>query len=198
MLGVLMVWAFVGGNPAVSEARTPRLDPALEARAMGRAQRLPRLRSLLLSVDGEIVIERYFNGASPTHWANLKSASKSILSILLGIALDRGRLKSLHETVAEFFPEYLGAGADPAKRRISLEDLLTMRAGLESTSRRNYGRWVTSTNWVRYVLERPMVDKPGGRMIYSTGNSHLLSAVLTKVSGMSTFEFTRRYCSGPF
>ena len=72
-----------------------------------------------------------------------------------------------------------------------------MRSGLETTSNRNYGRWVQSANWVRHVLSRPVVDRPGGRMIYSTGNTHLLSAILTEATGMSTLEFGRRYLAEP-
>jgi CubicO group peptidase (beta-lactamase class C family) len=161
-----------------------------------RANTLPRLRSLLVSVDGELVEERYFNGARSTEWANLKSASKSILSTLVGIAVDRGHLK-ISDPMAKFFPEYLGSTSDAAKKSITIEDLLTMRSGLESTSNVNYGRWVSSDNWVRYILSRPLIDQPGGGMIYSTGNSHLLSAILTKATKMSTFEFARRYLADP-
>ena len=158
---------------------------------------LPRLRSLLISVDGELIDERYFHGARSTHPANLKSASKSIISTLIGIALDRGQLKSIRDPIARFFPEHLGAKADAAKNRITIEDLLTMRSGLETTSNVNYGQWVTSANWVGHVLTRPVIDEPGGRMIYSTGNSHLLSAILTKATKMSMFEFARRYLAEP-
>jgi CubicO group peptidase (beta-lactamase class C family) len=179
------------------QAESRRLEPALHARALARAEELPRLRSLLISVDGELVEERYFNGARPSQTANLKSASKSLLSALVGIALDRGYLKSLEETVGRFFPEHLTGADDAQKKTITIENLLTMRSGLESTSNVNYGRWVRSGNWVRYVLARPLVDEPGGRMIYSTGNSHLLSAILTKSTKMSTFEFARRYLAEP-
>lgn len=185
------------GKPAVSEARPPALDPTHHARAMERAAGLPWLRSLLVSIDGEMVEERYFHGARSSTWANLKSVSKSVLSTLVGIALDQGALGSIRDTITKYFPEYLDTADDPAKKTITLEDLLTMRSGLESTSRRNYGRWVRSSNWVRHVLTRPMVDIPGGRMIYSTGNSHLLSAILTKTTGMSTFDFARRYLATP-
>jgi CubicO group peptidase (beta-lactamase class C family) len=159
--------------------------------------RLPRLRSLLISIDGELVDERYFHGARAIDSANLKSASKSIVSTLIGVALDRGQIKSVKDPIAKFFPEHLGANADAAKKRITIEDLLTMRAGLETTSNVNYGRWVTSRNWVGHVLTRPVIDEPGGRMIYSTGNSHLLSAILTKATKLSTFEFARRYLAEP-
>jgi len=184
--------------PAVdTHAQPARLEPAPQTRVLERTKDLPRLRSLLISIDGELVAERYFNGARAAHAANLKSASKSILSALIGIALDRGYLKSVHESVGKFFPEHL-AGADDAKKNtITIEDLLTMRSGLEGTSNVNYGRWVQSGNWVRHVLTQPLIHEPGGRMIYSTGNSHLLSALLTKATKMSTFEFARRYLADP-
>ncbi len=199
--GVLLLLFLCAGlmsaQPVASEAKAPALEPTLHARAMDRAARLSRLRSLLVSIDGKVVVERYFHGARPSQWANLKSVSKSVLSTLLGIALDRGYLKSIRDTIGKFFPEYLSGADDPTRKSITLEDLLTMQSGLETTSRRNYGRWVQSSNWVRHVLTRPMVDVPGGRMIYSTGNSHLLSAVLTKATGMSTFEFARNHLASP-
>ncbi len=184
------------GQLAASEARSPALEPTLHARAMDRAAQLPRLRSLLISIDGMLVEEQYFQGARFSDLANLKSASKSVLSVLVGIALDQGYLESLQDPIWEFFPQYLDA-ADAAKEEITLEDLLTMRSGLETTSNRNYGRWVQSSDWVHHVLTRRMVGEPGGRMIYSTGSSHLLSAVLTRATGMSTLEFARLHLGQP-
>jgi CubicO group peptidase (beta-lactamase class C family) len=196
MLGGLLTVAILM-TAIEAGAESPRLDPALHARALQRANGLPRLRSLLISIEGELVEERYFNGARPSDTANLKSASKSLLSALVGIAVDRGHLKSVHDRIGKFFPEHLTGTDGAEKKTITIEDLLTMRSGLESTSITNYGRWVQSSNWVRYVLARPLVDEPGGRMIYSTGNSHLLSALLTKVTKTSTFEFARRYLADP-
>ena len=200
-LGVLLlavlfaaVWSIIA---PLAEARSTGLEPALHARAIERAKGLPRLRSLLISIDGELVEERYFNGARASHPANLKSASKSLLSALVGIALDRGYLSSVGDRIEKFFPAHLGGADDPAKKTITIEDLLTMRSGLETTSNVNYGRWVQSSNWVRHVLSAPLVDAPGGQMIYSTGNSHLLSALLTKGTKMSTFEFARRFLASP-
>jgi CubicO group peptidase (beta-lactamase class C family) len=86
---------------------------------------------------------------------------------------------------------------DAEKRDITLADLLSMRAGLESTSFDNYGRWVASPNWVRSALARPMVAPRGGPMIYSTGNTHLLSAILTRKTGMSTWAYARRKLGVP-
>ncbi len=185
------------GRPVDSRAAPASVESDEYTEALERAARISRLRSLLISVDGELVEERYFNGNGPSRWENIKSVSKSIISTLVGIALDRGYLRSVREPIGKYFPRYLRAAGDVAKREITIEDLLTMRSGLETTSNRNYGRWVKSSNWVRHALSRPMADEPGGRMIYSTGNSHLLSAILTKASGMSTYEFARRYLADP-
>ena len=195
MLGVVL--AALAMTATEVQAESIRLEPTLHARVLERANDLPRLRSLLISIDGELVEERYFHGARPSHTANLKSASKSVLSALVGIAFDRAYLKSVQDSIEKFFPEHLKSADDPKKKTITVEQLLSMRSGLESTSNVNYGRWVQSGNWVRHVLGRPLIDEPGGRMIYSTGNSHLLSALLTKATKMSTFEFARRYLADP-
>jgi CubicO group peptidase (beta-lactamase class C family) len=175
-----------------------RLDTARLARAYSRAAELPRLRSLLVDWRGIVVGERYFRGASRSTPANIKSASKSIISALVGIAIARGDLRGTHQTLGELLPAET-RGLDSAKRAITIEDLLTMRAGLESTSFWNYGRWVTSRNWVRYALAQPMIAPrgPSGPMIYSTGSTHLLSAIITRVTRMSTYRYAERHLAAP-
>ncbi len=163
-----------------------KLEPAVKA-----ASELPRLHSLLVSQRGTITLERYFNGRRETSPANVKSVSKSIIAALLGIAVDR-RLLSLDQPIAKYFPDL-----PESKRAITIEDLLTMRSGLESTSSRNYGAWVQSPNWVRHALAKPLIAKPGEQMIYSTGNSHVLSAILTKATGKSTWHFAQEALAKP-
>jgi CubicO group peptidase (beta-lactamase class C family) len=89
------------------------------------------------------------------------------------------------------------ADADPRLQQITIEHLLSMRSWLEPTSFGNYGDWVSSRNWVRYVLRQPFVDEPGGRMLYSTGSSHLLSALLTRATGRSTLAYAREKLMRP-
>ena len=108
------------------------------------AQRLPRLHSLLVQHRGELVFEEYYNGGRSSRPANMKSASKSVISALVGIAIDEGFIDSVDSTLAEFFPEYLDGDDYAEKQAISVENLLTMQSGLETTSNRNYGRWVES------------------------------------------------------
>lgn len=177
----------------------PRVSQTQPARSSGlaaSAAQLPQLRSLLVSYHGQIVSEYHAKGVRSTSLANIKSASKSLISTLVGIAIDRGLITGLREPIASWYPE-LRQDKDPRKQRITIEDLLTMRSGLESTSGRNYGRWVQSPNWVRFALTRPMVANPGDGMQYSTGSSHLLSDILTKVTGVSTWQFANDALARP-
>lgn len=172
------------------------LAPAADLNvAVEAASELPRLRSLLISRRGTLVVERYFNGARATRLANIKSASKSVISALVGIAIDRGLIASVNVPLATYFPDILRG--EPRKGQITIEDLLTMRSGLEGTSNRNYGAWVLSPNWVRHALTRPLVAEPGSAMEYSTGNTHLLSAILTRSSGKSTWRFAQDVLAQP-
>lgn len=180
------------GHTAASSPRSPEVRDALTA----RATTLPRLRNLLVSIDDEIVEEHYFNGVAAGTTANVKSVSKTIMSILVGIAIDQGFLAGVGQPIADFLADELD-NAEPSQRAITLEDLLTMQSGLETTSHRKYKRWVQSRNCVRHVLSRPMVEAPGGLMLYSTGSTHLLSAIVTKTTGMSTLTFARRYLAEP-
>ncbi len=179
----------------------PPADLGLDRERLGaayrRAGQLDPLNGLLVARRGTLVAEQYWNGMSARRDVNVKSASKSVISALVGIALREGVIDGLDQRVVEFFPEYVGEDADPRKREVTVRDLLTMRSGLESTSFENYGRWVAGDDWVRGVLEQPVVADPGGRFIYSTGSSHLLSAILARASGSSTLEFARRHLFGP-
>jgi CubicO group peptidase (beta-lactamase class C family) len=187
-------------NSTVGTGRVPQGAPSSASLPLEQAARtaasLPRLRSLLVSHRGSIVLERYFNGARATTPANIKSASKSVIAALTGIAVSRGLIKSVDQPIVEYFPE-LAKDPEPRKRGITIEDLLTMRSGLDSTSGRNYGAWVTSPNWVRFVLRQPLIDEPGTRVEYSTGSTHLLSAILTRATRMSTWQFAQEELARP-
>ena len=166
-------------------------SPSALAPAVAAAKELPRLHSLLVAQRGTIILERYFNGRRETTPANVKSVSKSVISALVGIAVDR-KLLSLGDPISKYF-----ADLPEPKRTITIAQLLAMQSGLESTSNRNYGAWVQSPNWVRHALAKPLVAAPGTQMIYSTGNTHILSAVLTKATGKSTWQFAQEVLAKP-
>jgi CubicO group peptidase (beta-lactamase class C family) len=190
---VVLVPVLMAGVPARSSDGQSVDVPAVSLDAAASAgSELPRLHSLLVSRRGTLILERYYNGARASRPANIKSASKSVISALVGIAIDRRLLAGVAQPIASFFPDL-----DSSKREITVEDLLTMRSGLEPTSNRNYGAWVQSPNWVRYVLNRRLLSPPGTQMDYSTGNTHVLSAILTRVTGTSTWQFAQDALARP-
>jgi CubicO group peptidase (beta-lactamase class C family) len=191
----LLAGGLVGAQSAPAGAGSlPAIDGAAITEA---AAELPRLHSLLVSWRGTLILERYFNGARAMRPANIKSASKSIISALVGIAIERKLIAGVDQPIGTFFPEVLGGEANASKRRITVENLLTMRSGLATTSNRYYGAWVQSGNWVRYALNRPLELEPGTAMEYSTGNTHLLSAILTRASGRNTWQFAQDTLAAP-
>jgi CubicO group peptidase (beta-lactamase class C family) len=137
------------------------------ADARQAAAALPRLHTMIVSVRGATALEYYAKGAAATRATHVKSVSQ------------------------------LARDPDPRKARITIEDLLTMRSGLVSTSFDNYGSWVGSRNWIDYILSRPLEADPGTGMEYSTGNSHLLSAILTKTTSQSTWAFGQEALARP-
>jgi CubicO group peptidase (beta-lactamase class C family) len=176
---------------------TVGLDSARMALALEQAASLPRLRTLVVGRHGEIEVERRFRGPSLETPANVKSVSKSVLSAVVGIAIADGHLGGADQPVAPFFSRYLAGDSDPRKRQITIGHLLSMQSGLERTSGASYGRWVASRDWVGFVMSRPMAGEPGRTRSYSTGNSHLLSAVLTQATGRSTWAYARERLAEP-
>ena len=177
-------------------AATAPLDQQALSGAIERAQNMPRLHSLLISQGDELVVERYFNGKRAGDAANVKSVSKSIMSALIGLAISQGHIEGLDQPIESFYPTLKESG-DPRRRAITVGNLLSMQAGLETTSFYNYGKWVLSDDWVRFALEQPLRSDPGTRLVYSTGNTHLLSAILTSATGSSTLSFARRFLASP-
>ncbi len=175
----------------VSALSGPWQAVAAEARA------LEQCRSLLINLDGAPVVAEVFRGPGLERPAQIKSVSKTIVAALTGAALDRGELPSVDATLAEVAPRLIPPGADPNVGAISIEDLVTMRAGLERTSGANYGAWVSSRDWVADALSRPLIAEPGGRMLYSTGSFHVLGAVLSEVSGESLLSLARARLGAP-
>ncbi len=158
---------------------------------LDEAEALTRLETLIVSHNGSVLAERGYRGRSTEAATNIKSASKSIISALVGIAIDRGVLQGPEQPIAPLLTLDLPPDPDPRLHQITVGHLLSMQAGLERTSGVNYGRWVASRNWVRFALAQTFVDEPGGRMLYSTGSTHLLSAVLTRASHRTTLALAR-------
>ena len=162
-----------------------------------RVQSLEQCHALVIRQSGEEVISQVFRGPPLGRAVPVKSVSKTIVAALTGAALDRGELPSVQAKLGEVAPRLIPSGADPRVAEITVENLVTMQAGLERTSGGNYGAWVNSRNWVADALGRPFVAEPGGPMLYSTGSFHVLGAVLSEVSGQSLLDLARARLGQP-
>jgi CubicO group peptidase (beta-lactamase class C family) len=187
---------FGGGVQAERSAEGRDSTASRVAVALIESASLPRLRSVIVAHRGKVVAERRHRGPQLDAPTDIKSVSKSIVSALVGIAIAEGHLQGVDQEIGPFFARKL-AGDDARKRDITIGDLLTMRSGLERTSGHNYAAWVGSRNWVADALARPLVAEPGTPMMYSTGNTHLLSAILTQATGQSTYRYAQRKLAAP-
>lgn len=167
------------------------------ATVIGTARSFDQCHALMIRQSRKSVVTEVFRGPGLNRAVPVKSVSKTIVAALTGAALDRAELSSLDATLGEVAPFLIPANADPRVAGITIENLITMQAGLERTSGANYGGWVSSSNWVANALGRPFVAEPGARMLYSTGSFHILGAVLSEVSGQSLLSLARRRLGDP-
>lgn len=166
--------------------------PAIAA-LLEQADSIDSLKAVAIAHQGGLLAERGYGNAGPDSPTNIKSASKTVVSALVGIAIDKGLLEGVDQPIAPLLRDQLPADPDPRLSQVTIGHLLSMQAGLERTSGSYYGRWVASADWVRDALARPFVDEPGGAMLYSTGSTHLLSAILVGASGRSTLALAREW-----
>jgi CubicO group peptidase (beta-lactamase class C family) len=185
----LTTTAAVLSTPFIGRAQTDDLRSAIDA--------LPQLHSLQISRGADTLFADAPRGPGLDRLANIKSCSKSIVALLLGAAIDRGEVTSVQARLSEVAPKILPSNATQGAEAITLEDLVTLRAGLERTSGPNYGAWVNSRNWLADALSRPMVAEPGGQMLYSTGSTHILGGALAEATGQSLLSQARERLGRP-
>ncbi len=161
------------------------------------AARIDRLRSIVVSHRGRVVLAEAVHGPPVDKAVNIKSVSKTLVATLIGCAQQRGVIESVEQTLGSLVPTIVPTGADPRVGGLTLENLMTMQAGLERVSGAGYGAWVNSDNWTRYVLTRPFVDQPGARMLYSTGSTHVLGVVLSELTGQSLYTLANSWLGKP-
>jgi CubicO group peptidase (beta-lactamase class C family) len=167
------------------------LDPQFLC-AMGKGVAdgtLPNVDSIVVVRHGVLVYERYFaerNMARPMFDATTRhdgySMTKSVTSLLVGIAVDRGLIKDLDAPVLSFFPEYADLRT-PERDRITLRHLLTMSTGWEWDDMRNWWQARSAPDPYRFFLERKIAEEPGHSFNYDSGATELLGAILQKATG---------------
>lgn len=163
-----------------SEAVAERLRRLVDA-----AARSERMRSAVVLHQGERVLEAYFHGQIAEAPQNLKSITKSLNSLLVGIAIDAGLISGVEAPLARLLPDPFAGGRNGDKRAITLGQLLTMSSGLTL----DYGTFQASRDWVGAVLDAPLAHPPGARHHYDTPASHLLSAIVARACGCDLERF---------
>jgi len=156
------------------------------------------LRGIVATRHGCLETERYFNGDGPQTVRDIRSATKSITSTLVGIAIQRHLIPGVDEPIANLLPK----GMPAAQQRIRVRDLLTMRSGLDADdddaeSRGNENRLDASSGWIPFAYSVPMKYAPGERYVYSSLNAFLAGSVVEQVSGMPLQRFAQEYLFGP-
>jgi CubicO group peptidase (beta-lactamase class C family) len=181
------------------------------------ASRERNVHAVLVARHGTLVFEAYFSG-NDEHWGQAvgeivfgpktkhdeRSVTKSIVALVVGIAIDRGWIKGVDEPVLSFFPEYADLRT-PDKDRITLRHLLTMSAGLEwheygipyTDDANSENRMDAATDPYRYVLGQKVVAEPGRVWSYSTGATELLGAVLRRATGEALDKLSGKVLFGP-
>jgi len=168
-----------------------------------RKNSISGIDSLLIARNGYLVTEEYFNGWGPNDLHTLQSDSKSVTSLLVGIALQQGKISSIDKPVLSFFPEYRRIrNLDERKSAMTLRDLLTMRTGLDWSEDPYQGSPLFQLNncqcdWLKFVLDWQMRETPGTRFEYNSGGVILLAGVIRNATSIPTDTFAQRYLFDP-
>ena len=163
------------------------------------------IHSLLMLKNGKLVLEEYFGGYARNKPHNIASVSKSITSIVFGIARDQKKIPAMDQKIQNFFPEYKDLDWDEQKRDIRLKHVLTMTAGF------NWNTWndpdsgegdstkamARSDDWIKFALERKMANPPGAKFIYNNGLTLFLGEIIAKTTGLSADILAEQYLFGP-
>jgi CubicO group peptidase (beta-lactamase class C family) len=180
----------------VSTPEAQGMDPQDLARAyelFASADRFQTARSLLVVRNGVLVAEAYPRDERHLHsLQHVKSVSKSVTSLLFGIARDQGRFPDLDAPLHQSLPRELRVDAD--KQRITLRHALTMRSGIDYLNDVQTTELMTArpASSLQFVLDRPLRSPPGARFHYHDGDPHLVGAAIQASTGQDLLEFARR------
>jgi CubicO group peptidase (beta-lactamase class C family) len=154
-------------------------------------------RALVVIKDNKLVVEEYFN----TYWResihDIRSAGKGITAVLLGIAIDKGLVKSTEQSIYDFFPTKKNDPSEALRKSIKIKHLLNMSSGLyaddnDDNAPGNTGNWLLKDNWVDFAMSLPTSFAPGDKYVYTDVCPMLIGAIIEKTSGMKLSEFAKK------
>jgi CubicO group peptidase (beta-lactamase class C family) len=199
LLSLFLVLGCESDPAAPPFPETQGIDPEVLESVYSDIRSIPGSFSLLVQRNGELVAEEYFHGFTADSLHDVRSVTKSVISILVGIAIEEGFISSIDDPVGP----YLAPVVDSIREEVantSIRHFLMMSSGLdwhELDRGNSYSLWWQADDMVQHVVDLPIVHAPGARFIYNTGASHLLSVVLTQATGMPTLDFARQVLFHP-
>jgi len=191
---------------------TQKIDDSLLASAISGADRiistddrqfLKNVESLIVYLHGQILFEKYYNGYKKDSLHQIQSQTKSIIALLMGIAIDKGFIRDENEKVSHFFPACFNE-SDPLKSSVTIRDLLTMSAGFKWEEMLAFDdpgndntNMFRSSHWLNYAISRPVVRKPFTEFKYNSGCPMIVAGIIEKATGMKLDDFADKYLFKP-
>ncbi len=186
------------GDLKVSTPAKQGLDPMLVAELYRNAAKLETIYSLLVIKNGYLIAEDYFNKGSVDQKYRVQSATKSVTSALVGIALSQGCLSNVNQKMLDFFPEMINQITDPRKKQITIRHLLQMRGGYPwEESHPDLWKGLLSGHYPPLIEEFPLVSDPGTRFHYSNLTSNWLGIIVDRVCGKNLKAFAEKHLFSP-
>lgn len=189
----------LGGIALCAASPSSQINPSFDAvlTSFDRDEH-PDLRGVVVLRDGRVVAERYYNGERANDLHDIRSAGKSVTALLVGIAIDRGKIRSVDDTVATYWPEARGSAIGD----VSLANVLTMRSGLaafdeDPASPGNEDKLDVAPDPLAFLRSIPRVDAPGSRYRYNSLTAYTAGIVVTKATGRSLADFARTSLFAP-
>jgi CubicO group peptidase (beta-lactamase class C family) len=151
---------------------------------------------LIVEQDNQTLYKKYFNNYNSNSLFNDQSLTKSVVSVLIGIAIDKGYISSVDEKIVDYFPE-LKNDSDTRKQNITIRDIMNQASGLYHEDLTHLYLYLQLPHPSNYVLQQQMIADPGKTWHYNNEASHLLSVILTKATGMNTYAFAQKMLFQP-
>jgi len=159
------------------------------------------VHSVLIATNGHTVYEHYFNGWNKDSVHDTRSSFKSITSLLVGIAIDKGFIKSVDEKVYSYFPEFVLKPGDSLKKQMTIKNLLEMKTGFDCEefdgTKDCENEMATTNNWVNFSLALPMKDRPGTAWAYNSSAPVIAGAIVSRAAHTSIMDFAKKYLFTP-
>lgn len=153
----------------------------------------PYLYGIVVSKNNQVVYQGHYNGSQEDYLQNNQSLTKSIMSLLIGIAVDKKYISSIEQSISLWFPE-LKKDKDPRKQTITVHQLMDQTSGLwHENLEGGLGEYLALKDPSGFTLQQPLLSDPGKEFHYNNAATHLLSIIITKATGMRTLYFAKKY-----